>query len=146
MTRPIVWAIGAVVSAALSGVSATSRVSGLNLFSPRAPASISQEGKKLVIAADLLGHFVVHPSLDGRRVRMLVDTGASVVALSHEDARLAGVRVERRDFNRRISTANGIVEAAPVRIAEIKIGDIAVRGVDAVVLPPGRLSTSLLGS
>ena len=44
-----------------------------------------------------------------------------------------------------ISTANGIVAAASVRLAEVKVGDIAVRGVEALVLPPGKLGTSLLG-
>ena len=40
-------------------------------------------GKRIEVAADLRGHFVVHPTLDGRRVRMLVDIGASLIALSH---------------------------------------------------------------
>ena len=98
-----------------------------------------------MVSADLRGHFVVHPTLDGKRVRMLVDTGASFVALSHEDARLAGISVSPRDYTRRVATANGIVEAAPVRLAEVKIGDISVRSVEALVLPPGKLGTSLLG-
>ena len=98
-----------------------------------------------VVAADLQGHFVVHPALDGRRIRMLVDTGASLVVLTHEDARLAGISVSPRDFTRRMSTANGIVEAAPVRIREMRVGEIAVPNVEAVVLPAGRLRTSLLG-
>ena len=76
---------------------------------------------------------------------MLVDTGASFVALSHEDAAMLGLKVSQKDFTRRSSTANGVVETAPVRIKEIRIGDIAVRDVEAVVLPPRALSTSLLG-
>ncbi len=76
---------------------------------------------------------------------MLVDTGASLVALSHEDAALLGIRVSQKDFTRRSSTANGVVETAPVRIKEIRIGDIVMRDVDAAVLPPRALNTSLLG-
>jgi aspartyl protease family protein len=99
----------------------------------------------LTVSADLQGHFILHPTLDGRRVRMLVDTGASLVALSEEDARLAGITVAERDFSRTIQTANGLVRAAPVRIREMRVGDILVRDVEAVVLPAGRLGTSLLG-
>ena len=88
---------------------------------------------------------MVHPTVDGRRVRMLVDTGASVVVLSHEDAGIVGIRVSSRDYTRRIKTANGVVQAAPVRFSEVKVGDISVRGVEALVMPPGKLATSLLG-
>ncbi len=149
MTRPIVWALGVLASAALSATTASERIaSALRLGGERVetgapvPAAI---GNRIVVSADLRGHFVVHPMLDGRRIRMLVDTGASLVALSHEDALLAGVRVQPRDYTQRIATANGIVLAAAIRFAEVKLGDITIRGVDALVLPPGKLGTSLLG-
>jgi aspartyl protease family protein len=149
MTRPIVWALGTMLTAAISATSAIDQVVAVgDLLSgkPRsAAADPAEAGARLTIAADLLGHFVVHPTLDGRRVRMLVDTGASFVALSHEDARLAGIRVSPGDFTHRIQTANGVVSAASVRIGEVRVGDITVRGVDALVLPPNRLATSLLG-
>ncbi len=105
----------------------------------------SHEGGALTVPADASGHFFVEPTLAGQRIRMLVDTGASVVTLSHEDAEQLSLRVSSQDFTSMVSTANGVVEAAPVRIAEIQIGDISVRDVDALVLPPGRLKTSLLG-
>ena len=95
--------------------------------------------------ADRRGHFLVEPIVDGRRIRMLVDTGASSVALSHEDAVSAGIRVGPDDFTISVSTANGVTKAAPVRIAEIQIGDITVRGVEGVVARPGALNVSLLG-
>jgi len=76
---------------------------------------------------------------------MLVDTGASIVALSYEDAETVGIRVTANDFTAQLRTANGVVEAAPVRLPEIRVGDILVENVDAVVLPRGRLGTSLLG-
>jgi aspartyl protease family protein len=148
MTRPIVWASGILISAVLSATSASEQVAALfGLGAPREKAlsaAGAENGSRIVVSA-LRGHFVVHPTLDGKRVRMLVDTGASFVALSHGDARLAGISVSARDYTRPISTANGIVAAASVRLAEVKVGDIAVRGVEALVLPPGRLSTSLLG-
>ena len=149
MTRPILWAMGTLVSAALSATAAGDRIAtkfGLRSAEPQiAAASGAAADKRITVSADLQGHFVVHPTLDGRRIRMLVDTGATVLALSDEDARAAGLRVAPGDFTRRIGTANGVVATAPVRIGEVSIGDITVRNVEAVVLPPGKLGTSLLG-
>ncbi|PVE25669.1 TIGR02281 family clan AA aspartic protease [Microvirga sp. KLBC 81] len=102
-------------------------------------------GDAFRVPADSSGHFFVEPLLDGERVRMLVDTGASLVALSHEDAERMSLSVSTRDFTRQVATANGVVEAAPVQIAEIQLAGITVRNVEALVLPPGRLKTSLLG-
>ena len=76
---------------------------------------------------------------------MMVDTGASLVALSAEDAAKVGIRPNPGAYSRPISTANGNVMVAPVRIRELRVGDIAVRDVEAVVVPEGRLGTSLLG-
>jgi aspartyl protease family protein len=102
-------------------------------------------GGVVTVAADRRGHFLVEPSVNGQRLRMLVDTGASFVALSHEDAASAGVRIAPGDYTVTVHTANGVAQAAPVRIAEIRIGDITVREVPAVVARPGALNVSLLG-
>ena len=102
-------------------------------------------GGVMTVPADRRGHFLVEPSVNGQRIRMLVDTGASVVALSHEDAASAGFRPAPGDFTVTVSTANGVAQAAPVRIDEIQIGDITVRGVQAMVAKPGALNVSLLG-
>lgn len=99
----------------------------------------------VTVPADGRGHFLVEPLVDGRRIRMLVDTGASAVALSYEDAANAGIRVGTTDFTVPVNTANGVTQAARVRIAEIQIGDITVRGVEAFVARPGALKVSLLG-
>jgi len=147
MSRTIAWATGTMIALTLSAtLTGTYLARRSETSDTRSDAtSSSQTGSMLTVAADLTGHFVLHPSVDGRRVRMLVDTGASVVALSYQDAQLAGIRVRREDFSRKMGTANGVVEAAPVRIAEIRLGGIVVRDVEAVVLPDGRLGTSLLG-
>lgn len=101
--------------------------------------------RAVVIPADAAGHFIVAPLVDGRELRMIVDTGASLVALTYEDARDVGAALAAKDFVLRISTANGPVAAAPFRIRELRLGDIVVSDVDAIVLPKGRLETSLLG-
>ena len=148
MTRPIVWALGMLATAALSATTTSDRLAArLGLAgspSPGAPASAAA-GQVLAISADLRGHFIVHPALNGQRVRMLVDTGASLVALRSEDAAAIGIRPQPREFNRPTSTANGTVMVAPVRIREMRVGDITVHDVEAVVVPAGRLGTNLLG-
>jgi aspartyl protease family protein len=145
MSRPITWALATLAVVAISSTVAGHRLSR-TVAAPEPPRASRDrsEGRVITLHADLLGHFLVHPSVDGRRVRMLVDTGASVVALTHEDARLAGVQSSGGSL-RRMSTANGVVAARSVRIAEMRIGEITVRNVDAVVMPPGALGTSLLG-
>lgn len=102
-------------------------------------------GEVVTVTADRKGHFYIDPSLDGQPVRMVVDTGASVVALTYEDAERMGARLSPRDFTIKMSTANGIVEGAPLSIGEIRVGDLTIRNVEAVVLPKGRLEISLLG-
>ena len=91
------------------------------------------------------GHFFVNALMDGRALAMMVDTGASSCAFSEEDAERIGIRVRAGDFSRVWNTANGTVRVAPIRIAVLQVGSIIVRDVDAVVIPRGRLSTSLLG-
>lgn len=91
------------------------------------------------------GHFLADVVVDGRSLRMVVDTGASLCALSQEDAERLGIRPRPGDFTREVATANGVVRVAPVRLAHVQIGGIAVRDVEAVVIPRGKLGTSLLG-
>lgn len=99
----------------------------------------------LVLPEDGRGHFIAEPLVNGTRLRMLVDTGASFVALSAEDAGRAGVFPNAADFRLSISTANGTIQAAPVKLREIRVGSIVLRDVEAAVLPAGRLKESLLG-
>ncbi|MFT3978730.1 MAG: TIGR02281 family clan AA aspartic protease, partial [Sphingomonas bacterium] len=106
---------------------------------PRGPAT-------LAIAADYRGHYIVHPTIDNYRVKMMVDTGASIVALTADDARALGVKADRSGRRMMLSTANGQVMAISTTLREIRLGDIVVRNVEAVVMPPGALSMSLLGN
>ena len=147
MPRPIVWACGLLAGAAVAGLGLGDRLDGLGLAPrPEASAAASVAGDAVVVlSADLRGHYKVHPTVEGRTLAMMVDTGASAVALTYEDAEAAGIKVRPRDFTRPVGTANGMVSAAPVRIAEMRIGGIALTFVDALVLPQGRLGTSLLG-
>jgi aspartyl protease family protein len=91
------------------------------------------------------GHFVTTADLNGRPVEVMVDTGASLIALTYEDAERAGIFVRPSDFTHSVSTANGIAKVAPVEIATVAIGDIRVRNVRAAVVERGKLATTLLG-
>ena len=63
----------------------------------------------------------------------MVDTGATVVALNLVDADKLGIDPRARDFSETHQTANGLVRVAPVTLDELRIGDIRLRHVDAVV-------------
>lgn len=91
------------------------------------------------------GHFFAQADVNGRSIDVLVDTGASIVALTSEDAERAGIFMRPADFTHTVSTANGIARVAPVTIDEIAIGDITVRNVRAAVTEPGKLEKTLLG-
>jgi aspartyl protease family protein len=102
-------------------------------------------GRTVQIRAGSYGHYYARAEINGRRVDVLVDSGASIVALTWDDAERAGVFVRDSDFTQRVSTANGLARVAPVMLDRVSIGDITVRNVPAAVSERGNLATSLLG-
>ena len=93
---------------------------------------------------DADGHWRADSRVNGRRIEMLVDTGATLVALTPADARTVGINVRRLDYDTRVETANGTARAARVTLERVQIGGVRVRYVKAMVIERG-LSTSLLG-
>jgi len=91
------------------------------------------------------GHFLSEAEINGRPVNVVVDTGATGVALTYEDAREIGLRLSEEDFTMESQTANGISRIAPIMLDKVQIGDIEVRDVEAFVAQPGRLFQTLLG-
>ena len=91
------------------------------------------------------GDFSVRVEVNGARVPMLVDTGASSVVLTAEAARTAGLPVDLLKYDVPIETASGRAQAAAVVLDRVAIGNIAERRVPALVSAPGVLKTSLLG-
>jgi len=106
-----------------------------------APAS----GYRAEIAADARGHFLVSAEISGHPLTLLADTGASAVALRQSDARALGVAPLPGAPTVPVDTANGRVEASPVRLDEIRVDGVVVRDVDAIVLPDAALGVNLLG-
>ncbi len=106
------------------------------------PAPASGGPSQIVRAAD--GHYWAEARIDGRAVRLMVDTGASTVALTRDDAARLGLRPTPSDFGVQVQTAAGPTRAARVRLASVSVGGTRVDGVEALVIEDG-LPHSLLG-
>lgn len=97
------------------------------------------------IKADDRGHFVTKAEIDGSDITVMVDTGASVVALSYEDADDIGLRPSTLAYDTPVMTANGQINAARVTLRRVEIDGVRVRDVAGMVLPAGSMDGSLLG-
>lgn len=115
------------------------------LAAPAESESASSNSRSVTVRPGPNGHFEVQGRVDGRVMRFMVDTGASVIALNQSDAASLGIHPTPRDFAALIRTANGTVRAAPTRLRMVEIEDLVVRDVDAVILPDSALSDNLLG-
>ncbi|MEK1851591.1 MAG: TIGR02281 family clan AA aspartic protease [Phyllobacterium sp.] len=91
------------------------------------------------------GHFEVRGEVNGATVPFMVDTGASSIVLSSEDARRAGLNPDELSYKTPIMTANGTTTAANVTLDSVKIGAIERRNIRAMVAQDGRMAGSLLG-
>lgn len=92
------------------------------------------------------GHFFVEAEINFSPVSVMVDTGASVVALRRSDAERAGIRVHPADFTVPMATANGTAHAAMVELDSVTVAQIGFERVKAVVIPDEQLGVSLLGT
>jgi aspartyl protease family protein len=96
-----------------------------------------------VLQADERGHFFAQGMINGNPVRMLVDTGASLIALPAADAKRMGIDYLRGGRGT-VSTANGVVPVYRVRLDTVRIGELELNQVDALVQEQG-LPMALLG-
>src|SRR5574337_1474989 len=111
---------------------------------PQAPPRESGY-RQAVLAADARGQYAADALVNGVPVRMLVDTGASVVVLSAETARRLGLAGDR-GAKWTVKTANGAIDAAPVRLRNVSLGGLYMNDVQAVILPPNAGDANLLGA
>ncbi len=109
------------------------------------PKNISISGRKVRIKSGYGGHFFTQVRMNNRPVKVLVDTGATMVAINETTARKIGIRLKAADFKYNVRTANGIAKMAAATIKEIRIGNIRVKNVRAGVSRDSALSTTLLG-
>ncbi|MHA1525268.1 MAG: retropepsin-like aspartic protease family protein [Alphaproteobacteria bacterium] len=115
--------------------------------SDRQSGTDRQSGSDNVVAitAGRGGHFAVEALVNETSVRLMADTGATLVALTYEDARRVGLDPDNLSFDLRVHTANGVARNARAILAEISIGSITLTNVQATVARQGQLQTSLLG-
>ncbi|MDT8998135.1 TIGR02281 family clan AA aspartic protease [Paucibacter sp. APW11] len=101
-------------------------------------------GRKVVLASGPGGHFTTVGSINGHSSEFLIDTGATSVSISQAEAEKIGLRY-REGTRIMTQTANGAVPAHLLTLASVRIGDVEVRNVEAIVLP-AQMSHVLLGN
>jgi aspartyl protease family protein len=110
------------------------------------PGRVAQRSERTVeIVRGRGGDFQVAAQVNGTRVAMALDTGASTVVLTQDAAKAVGLPLELLTYNVQIDTANGRARAASVTLDRIAVGEIVERSVPALVAQPGQLRISLLG-
>ena len=91
-------------------------------------------GTRIVLTAGTGGHFMTTGQINGKAVQFMVDTGATAVAMSAVDAERAGINYKNGQPVM-MSTANGTAEGFRIKLSSVRIGDVEVFDVDAVVTP-----------
>ena len=107
------------------------------------PGTAVHGERSLTVRASGSGAFFMDVFLNGRPARMLVDTGATGLALSPADARAAGLDIGRLRYTVPVQTADSAALAAPAVLDTIRVGGLTFRNQRALVLRRGQLS--LLG-
>ncbi|WP_018905460.1 TIGR02281 family clan AA aspartic protease [Variovorax paradoxus] len=91
-------------------------------------------GSRIVLPADSRGHFMTQGAINGRPVTFMLDTGATSIALSADDAQRIGL-----DYSKgqriQMSTANGVSSGYRLRLQSVRVGDVEVYDIDAIVSP-----------
>ncbi len=104
-----------------------------------APASVGKggptaSGGKIVLSAGTGGHFMAQGSINGNSIQFMVDTGATAVSMSVADAER--MRVDYKAGRPvRMNTANGQTQGWAVKLNSVRVGDVEIFDVDAVITP-----------
>jgi len=109
------------------------------------PGHAAVHGHTVELARSHGGDFPISAQVNGARISMILDTGASTVVLTNEAAKAAGLPLELVKYSVNVDTANGRALAAAVTLDRVVIGGIAERSIPALIAQPGQLKTSLLG-
>lgn len=110
----------------------------------RGPGAAASSGRQIVLTAGLGGHFTSAGSINGRAVSFLVDTGATAVSIGQGDAQRLGLSLDSAQRGT-AHTANGAVTVYRVMLGVVRVGDVEVHNVEAVVMP-GTMPHVLLGN
>ncbi len=109
------------------------------------PGRAYSKGRVVEVSRGRGGNFQLAALVNGVRIPMALDTGASAVVLTHDAAKAAGLPLEVLSYNVNVDTANGRTRAASVTLDRVGVGGVVERSVPALIAQPGQLKTNLLG-
>jgi aspartyl protease family protein len=109
------------------------------------PGHVASHGRNVEVVRGRGGDFGLAAQINGARVPMVLDTGASSVVLTQEAAKAAGLPIEVLDYSVNVDTANGRTRAAPITLDRLAVGGLTERAVPALVVQRGQLKNNLLG-
>lgn len=118
---------------------------GERVLAELVPGRAAVHGNTVEIVRGRNGDFSVHTAVNGARVTMVLDTGASSVVLTHDAAKAAGLPTDMLAYTVNVDTANGRTKAAPVTLDRLAVGNLTEREVPALVVQAGQLKNNLLG-
>ncbi|MES2537429.1 MAG: TIGR02281 family clan AA aspartic protease [Pseudomonadota bacterium] len=148
---PKTYAVGKSIAEGVKLISANETSATIEMNGKRQTITIGEHINRIVpggqstitLQADTRGHFIAHGQINGGTISMLVDTGATVIALPAADAVRLGIDYKKGEIAY-MNTANGVVSAYRVKLNSVRIGTLELNQVDASVLEGG-LSSALLG-
>ena len=109
------------------------------------PGHVAGRGRNVEVVRGHSGDFAVAAHINGVRIPLLLDTGASSVVLTQAAAKAAGLPIEVLNYTVNVDTANGRTRAAAVTLDRLAVGGLTERSVPALVAQPGQLKNNLLG-
>lgn len=112
-------------------------------MTPSSAFASVEAGNAIILQRQADGHYYIDARINGVDVVFLVDTGATGVAITQDDARRIGVNMDRLDYRVNVSTANGRAQAAPITIREFNLPNNSFSNVPALIMQSG--GRSLLG-
>jgi aspartyl protease family protein len=104
----------------------------------------TSSGASVVLNADTRGHFVTDGQINGVPIRFIVDTGATVISIPASEARRMALDFRNGQIVM-MNTANGTAPAYRIKLDTVRVGDVSVNNVDAVVMEGASLKAALLG-
>lgn len=129
---------------AIAAAASVATCCGLAVVGAGASVKASASAPTGVAARAADGHYWAETEIEGRKLRLLVDTGASAVALTAADASQLGLDVEHLAFTQKVATARGELYAAQVTLPAVTVGGARIENVRALVVRQG-MPASLLG-
>lgn len=109
------------------------------------PGHVAGHGRNVEVVRGRAGDFALAVHINGAKVPMVLDTGATSVVLTQEAAKAAGLPLEVLNYSVNVETANGRTRAAAVTLDRLAVGGLTERSVPALVAQPGQLKSNLLG-